>query len=117
MSILFQKRQIYLIMQSQFVTNSLDHVTLNKPRLYITAQDGLNREGLRLVSKESFEEMEPKFPLLWNIPSGKNRTTPSNVPLLQEIFCRNNAKNRVSFTFQPDFQETVNGKQPLFAFG
>ena len=47
----------------------------------------------------------------------KNRTTPSNVPLLQEIFCRNNAKNRVSFTFQPDFQETVNGKQPLFAFG
>ena len=55
------------------ITNSLDHVTFNKPRLYITAQDGLNREGLRLVSKDSFEEMEPKFPLLWNIPSGKTR--------------------------------------------
>ena len=117
MSILFQKRQIYLIMQSQFVTNSLDHMTLNKARLYITAQDGLNREGLRLVSKESFEEMEPKFPLLWNIPSGKTGLPLRMFRCSRKFSAETTQKNRVSFTFQPDFQETVNGKQPLFAFG
>ena len=38
----------------------------------------------------------------------------SNVPLLPEIFCRNDPKSRVPFNFQPDSPETfLNGKQPL----
>ena len=36
----------------------------------------------------------------------KNKTTYSAVPLLPEIFRRNEPKSRFPFTFQPDFPET-----------
>ena len=59
----------------------------------------------------------------WNTNScleysiGKNKTTFSDVPLLPEIFCREDLKGRVPFTFQPDFPEIfVNGKEPLLPF-
>ena len=54
----------------------------------------------------------------------KNKTTYSDIPLLPEIFLWNHWKNRVPYTFQPDFLETslymVNNKRlagfsiPLF---
>ena len=43
---------------------------------------------------------------VWNIPSGINRTTFSDVPLLPDIFRWNDPKSPVSFTFQPGFPET-----------
>ena len=44
----------------------------------------------------------------WSVPSGQNKTTFSDVPLLPEIFWWNDS-NRVPFTFQPDM---VNNKRP-----
>ena len=58
--------------------------------------------------KDGLEEMEQKF--LLGIFCLENSTTFSDVPLLLEIFCWNDPKRRVPFTFQLDF---VNGKQPL----
>ena len=43
---------------------------------------------------------------VWNITSGKNRTTFSDVPLLPEIFRWIHPKGRVTFTFQQDIPET-----------
>ena len=37
---------------------------------------------------------------------GKNRTTLSDIPLLQEIFRWKDPKSRVPLTFQTDFAET-----------
>ena len=37
---------------------------------------------------------------------GKNRTISLDDSLLPEIFCRNDSKNHVPFTFQSDFPET-----------
>ena len=49
--------------------------------------------------KDGFEEMKKKTHT--NI-----RTTFSDVPLFPEIFCWNDPKSFVPFTFQPNFPET-----------
>ena len=55
----------------------------------------------------SFEEMEPEFSFETFRPKKKkNRITLSDVPLLPEIFHRNDPKSRVPFTFQQDFPDT-----------
>ena len=46
----------------------------------------------------------------WNILSGKNMTSFSDVPLLPEILHRNGRKNRVTITFRLDFPQNF-GKQ------
>ena len=70
---------------------------------------------LKLVSKMALKKWNTNFYLEYSIQ--KNRTTFSDLPLLPEIFCWNDQKSHVLFTFQPDFPELfVNGKQPVFHF-
>ena len=57
-----------------------------------------DREGLKLVSKMAL--------MKWKKKRTNIRTTFSDVPLLPEIFCWNDPKSFVPFTFQPNFPET-----------
>ena len=60
-----------------------------------------DREGLKLVSKMALKKWNTTFRLAYSVR--KNRTTFSNFlkfPLEQP-------KSRISFTFQPDFPETI----------
>ena len=54
--------------------------------------------GLKLVSNGGFEEMEHEFPFERFCPE-KNRTTFSDFQLLPEIFCWNDPRRFVPFTF------------------
>ena len=61
------------------------------------------REGLKLVSKMALRKWNTNFRLEYFVR--KNRTTFSDVPLLQEIFRWEDPKSRVPFTFELDFPE------------
>ena len=61
------------------------------------------REGLKLISKMALKKWNTNFRLEYSIR--KKRTTFSDVPLLLEIFCWEDPKSPVSFTFQPEFPE------------
>ena len=67
--------------------------------------------GKRPRGPETGVKIEQEFPF-GAIRPEKNRTTYSVVPLLPEIYHRNDQRSLVPFTFQPVFR-FVNGKQPL----
>ena len=62
------------------------------------------REGLKLVSKMGFKKWNTNFRLEHS--DRENRTTFSDVPLLPEIFHRNDPKRSAPLTFQPGFPQT-----------
>ena len=63
-----------------------------------------DREGLKLVSKMALKKWNTNFRLEYSVQ--KDRTTFSDVPLLQEIFRWNDPKCHVPFSFLTDFPET-----------
>ena len=62
------------------------------------------REGLKLVSKMAFTKWNTNFRLEHS--DRENRTTFSDVPLLPEIFHRNDPKRSAPLTFQLGFPQT-----------
>ena len=63
-----------------------------------------DREGLKLFLKMALNKCNTNFRLEYSVR--KNRTTFSDVPLLQEIFRWNDPKCHVPFSFLTDFPET-----------
>ena len=55
--------------------------------------------------KDGFQEMEHEFSF-GTFSDWENRTTFSDVPLLREIFHRNDPKRSAPLTFQPGFLQT-----------
>ena len=53
--------------------------------------------------RNELKKWKTNFPLDYSMR--KNRTTFSDVPLLSEIFRREDTKSRFPFTLQPDFPE------------
>ena len=67
-----------------------------------------NRKSLKLVSNMVLTNRT--WICSWNILSGKNMTSFSDVSFLPEILHRNGRKNRVTITFRLDFPQNF-GKQ------
>ena len=60
--------------------------------------------SLETGNKDGFEKMEHEFP--FGIFRSEKQASFSDVPLLPELFRRNDLKSRVPVTLQPDFPQT-----------